>query len=236
MGKNRPGPIVGGETDDTLHGTQGPDSISGYGGNDTIFGYGGNDFLYGHAGDDTLYGGTGNDELQGHDGNDRLFGGDGDDFLAGGGGNDFVDGGAGNDVLGWGNYGHDELTGGSGADRFYSGAWAWTDQQVGSVLITDFQGGVDTLDLTRFDADERTTPGVIKGKNTPGNEAFAIVESTDGVTPGHLTITTGIDELGRPITIVRGYTDTDPGADIEIILLGTTAEGGAILGPQDIWL
>ena len=237
MGKNKPAPITGNDSDNVLHGTEGHDfSISGYGGNDTLYGYGGDDYLYGHEGDDKLYGGSGNDQLQGHDGNDVLDGGDGNDFLAGGGGNDIVDGGAGNDVLGWGNYGHDILTGGSGADRFYSGAWEWTKQQVGTVLITDFESGIDTLDLTRFDADERTAPGIIKGKNTPGNEAFTVVGTTDGVTPGHLVITTGVDELGRPITIVLGYTNTDLGADIEIHLLGTTADGGPIISASDILL
>lgn len=233
----KPAPITGDDYDNILHGTAGHDmAISGYGGNDTLYGYGGNDYLYGHAGDDVLYGGSGDDQLQGHDGNDTLYGEDGNDFLAGGGGNDTVFGGAGNDVLGWGNVGHDELTGGSGADRFYSGAWEWTNQQIGTVTIMDFESGIDILDLTRFDADERTTPGIIRGNNTPGNEAFTVVESTDGVTPGHLTITTGVDEYGRAVTIIRGYTDTNPGADIEIFLLGTMEDGSPIIAPPDIWL
>ena len=226
----------GGDGVDLLHGGEGNDSLSGNGGDDSLWGYGGSDNLYGGAGNDTLDGGAGNDTLYGHEGDDTLLGGAGDDFLAGQEGNDVVDGGAGNDTLGWGGYGHDTLTGGSGADRFYTGAWEWTDQQVGTVLIRDFESGIDVLDLTRLDADESTAPGIIKGNKTPGNEAFTVVDETDGITPGHLTITTGVDEFGQAVTIVRGYTNTDPGADIEIYLLGTTADGGPIITAQDILL
>ena len=207
---NKPGPITGDDSDNVLIGTEGHDyAISGYGGNDTLYGNGGNDNLYGHEGDDTLYG-------------------QGD--------SDFLDGGAGNDRLGWGGFGADQLTGGSGADEFFGGPAEWTNQQVGTVLITDFETGVDTLDLSRFDADERTAPGIIKGKNTPGNEAFAVVDSTDGVTPGHLVITTEVDEFGRTVTIVRGYTDTEAGADIEVVLLNPEGVTDPIILPEDILL
>lgn len=226
----------GGEGDDVIVGTEGNDNLYGHGGNDTLNGAAGNDNLYGGAGDDLLNGGAGNDTLYGHEGNDTLLGGDGDDFLAGQEGNDVLNGQAGNDKLGWGGFGYDELTGGSGADLFYGGAWSWTDQQVGDVLITDFQSGLDVLDLTRFDADESTTPGVIKGTNTPGNEAFTVVSQTDGVTAGHLVITSGFDLSGRPITIVLGYTNTTPGADIEIHLLDTLPDGQPIITAQDILL
>ena len=172
----------------------------------------------GHEGTDYLYGDGGNDTLYGQEGSDFLFGGDG------------------NDKLWFGGFGHDELTGGSGADTFSGGAWEWTNQQVGTVLIRDFQTGIDKLDLTRFDANELTAPGIITGNKTPGNEAFTVVGLTDGVTPGHLVISTGVDHLGRAVTIVSGYTDTVAGADIVIHLLGTTADGSAIIGPQDFWL
>ena len=211
--------------------------LSGTAGDDTLVGGAGNDSLYGYGGHDRLEGGAGNDTLFGHEGDDFLFGGDGDDKLAGQKGNDTLDGGAGNDTIAWGGGGGlDTLTGGSGADVFYSGAWSWTNQQVDEVLITDFQKGIDKLDLSRFDADERTTPGVIKGKSTPGNEAFTVVSQTDGVTPGHLVITTGYDDQGREITIVLGYTNTTAGADIEIHLLGWDSNGGPIINPPDIIL
>ena len=212
-------------------------NISGTAGDDVLVGTSANENIYGYAGHDRLDGGSGNDTLYGHEGDDFLFGGDGDDYLAGQEGSDTMDGGAGNDTLAWGGGGGLEtLTGGSGADIFMGGAWSWTNQQVDDVLITDFQTGVDRLDLSRFDADERTTPGVIKGKSTPGNESFTVVTETDGVTPGHLIITTGHDEQGREITTVLGYTNSTAGADIEIILLGWGINGGPVIAPPDIIL
>jgi len=193
--------------------------------------------IRGTAGNDTIHGGAGNQIIFGLEGDDFLYGGDGDDELYGQEGSDSMDGGAGNDRIGWGGGGGLEtLTGGSGSDTFFGGAWSWTNQQVDEVFITDFQTGIDKLDLTRFDADERTTPGIIKGNKTPGNEAFVVVNQADGVTPGQLEITTGYDALGRPVTIVRGYTDAVAGADIEIHLLGQTASGGPIISGSDILL
>ena len=207
-------------------------NISGTANADVLNGTAGNDRMYGYEGDDELHGGGGDDEIQAHEGNDRLFGDGGNDRLFGSLGDNILDGGAGNDSLFTG-AGNDSLTGGSGADIF---AWAGLAPSSAISVVIDFQSGIDKIDLTRLDANESTTPGIIKGKNTPGNEAFTIVESTDGVTPGDLTITTGIDGLGRPITIVTGYTDTAPGADLEIHLLGVSESGGAIAGPQDFWL
>lgn len=236
MGKSARGVILYGDEDDnTLTGTNGHDNLSGYGGNDTLYGLGGNDYLYGHEGNDTLDGGAGDDQLMAHDGNDILLGGDGNDTLYGGFGDDVIQGGNGNDIL-WAGPGFDQLTGGAGEDVFGFAPLYWDNQMEGRPTIMDFESGVDKLDLSRFDADESTTPGTIKGKNTPGNEAFTVVTDTDGVTPGHLTITTGVDEWGRPITIVRGYTNTDPGADIEIILLGVNPDGTPIVAPSDILL
>lgn len=209
-----------------ITGTPGDDELWGTASRETIRGAAGNDILHGAGGNDTLAGGEGDDILYGDEGNDTLYGQEGNDFLFGG---------AGNDTLWWGGYGHEELSGGSGADIFAGVTWEWTDQQVGTVLITDFESGIDKLDLTRFDANE-TTVVAARGNKVTGNEAFTIVAATDGVTPGHLVITTGVDALGRPITIVQGYTDTNPGADIEIHLLGTAADGGPISLPQDIWL
>lgn len=204
--------VAGNSGDNVLVGGAGNDQMYGYGGNDSLSGLGGDDTLQGHEGNDVLDGGAGNDTLYGQEGDDRIFGG------------------AGNDVIGFGP-GSDTITGGSGADRYFGSAWAWTDQSPWISTITDFEAGIDTLDLSRFDADERTAPGVIKGKSTPGNEAFRLVGSTDGVTPGDLVVTTGVDESGQTITIVSGYTDTTPGADIVIHLLGTPP-----IGPGDFIL
>lgn len=193
--------------------------------------------LRGTAGTDTIHGGSGRQVIMGLEGDDFLYGGDGDDELFGQEGSDTLDGGAGNDLVAWGGGGGlDTLTGGSGADIFMGGPWTWTDQQVDEVVITDFQTGIDKLDLTRFDADERTAVVFAKGNKSNGNEAFTVVSETNGITPGHLVITTGTDDLGRPITVVRGYTNTAPGADIEIQLLGQTATGGPIISGSDILL
>lgn len=194
-------------------------TIRGTNGNDVIDGGPGNQILYGLQGDDVLSGGDGDDEIYGQEGSDTL------------------DGGAGNDRLFWGGGpGLDTLTGGSGADVLIGAPWTWTDQQVQDVLITDFQTGIDKLDLSRFDADERTTPGVVKGNKIPGNEAFVFVSETDGITPRHLTISTDVDASGRPITLVEGYTDTSPGADISIRLLGQNLVGGPIISASDIFM
>lgn len=214
MGK-QPAEIRGTSADDVLTGTANGESLFGYEGNDQIYGFGGNDTLNGHEGNDSLYGG---------DGSDTLYGGIGDDRLDGGAGNDSLFAGIGNDVL----------TGGCGADIFAYTPWFWTDQTDGVTLITDFQSGVDRIDLSRLDANETTAPGIIRGHSTPGNEAFVLVSSTDGVTPGHLVITTGTDAEGRPITIILGYTDTVAGADLEIHLLGVTGIGGPIVTGGDL--
>lgn len=99
---------------------------------DTIFGRGGRDRIEAGAGDDLVKGGANNDTILGGDGADRLRGNRGDDVVDGGAGDDLVAGGRGDDTL----------TGGAGADRFF--IWRATD----SDTITDFEDGVDLIDLT----------------------------------------------------------------------------------------
>jgi Ca2+-binding RTX toxin-like protein len=192
--------------------------ISGTDAENKLIGGSGNDFLYGHGGNDELHGGGGDDQLQGGSGDDQLYGGAGRDRLYGQEGSDLYDGGDGDDQLFAGGVvgGGDTLVGGDGADLF-----AWVGRFTGVDKVLDFQRGLDKIDLSRIDADERTTPGTITGKNTPGNEAFTIASGTDGVTPGLIVFTPGVDNLNRAITIIRGYTDTVEGADFEIHLLGT---------------
>lgn len=194
--------ISGTDAGELLVGGYGNDFIYGRGGIDELRGDGGDDHLQGGAGDDQLYGGAGRDELYGQEGSDYYNGGDGDDRLIAGG------------IVGGG----DTLEGGGGADLF---VWVGGGRSPGVDTVLDFQQGLDKIDLSRIDADERTAPGTIKGKNTPGNEAFKLVSAPDGVTPGQLTVSYGIDDLNRAITIVTGYTDTVAGVDFEMHLLGT---------------
>lgn len=96
---------------------------SGGGGNDTITGSAiGGDYIEGNGGNDKLYGGGGNDDLRGDDGNDILVGG------------------AGNDVL----------TGGAGSDTFVYGPGDLSAPDYASDRVTDFEAGVDVIDLTAF--------------------------------------------------------------------------------------
>ena len=81
----------------------------------------------------------GGSTLDGGDGNDILTGGAGTDWLIGGAGDDTVIGGGGNDLL----------TGGAGADtfRFGSRADSYIDTGVADDVISDFQTGIDRIDL-----------------------------------------------------------------------------------------
>ena len=100
-------------------------TISGTLSNDTLHGTPYADVVYGRGGGDFLYGGVGNDTLDGGAGADKLFGQAGNDRLIGGGG-------------------RDSLTGGAGSDVF-----VFTDHGSGDT-ITDFQTGVDHIDLSAF--------------------------------------------------------------------------------------
>jgi hypothetical protein len=80
------------------------------------------------------------DNLIGGAGVDRLFGSEGNDLMNSGGGSDLLNGGTGRDLL----------TGGAGADMF---VFALADDITGffgSERITDFQSGIDHIDLSAF--------------------------------------------------------------------------------------
>ncbi len=127
---------------------------------------------------DTLRGAAGNDVLDGGGGSDRLTGGAGADVLWGRTGNDALSGGAGRDVL-IGGSGIDTLTGGAGTDRFEFNAEI-SDPERAVDRITDFERGVDLIDLRQIDADTRRS----------GNQAFHLESHGPGSTrPGTLWLT-----------------------------------------------
>lgn len=169
----------GGSGADTIRGYGGDDELRGGGGADRIEGGDGADFIFGEEGNDRLFGDNGNDRLHGGAGNDEINGGAGNDWAEFGGGAAVtvnlatgVATGQGNDTLSGienvlgsgfadilignsaanilsGNGGSDRLTGGGGADTF-----VFAPMASGNVTITDFQNGVDRIDLRPLGFDQ----------------------------------------------------------------------------------
>jgi hypothetical protein len=142
------------------------------GGNDLVdlSKFTGKNFIDGGAGFDKIYGGIGQDKADGGSGNDTITGGQGDDILLGSAGNDILVGDSdemilfGNDTL-QGDSGNDILTGGKGNDTFVfdsglrfldpgrdtlnKGNPAIPISDLGIDTITDFQTGIDKIELSR---------------------------------------------------------------------------------------
>lgn len=161
--------ILGSE-DNFVDGRAGADLIRGGGGDDTIQGGSGDDELRGGAGDDDIigedsddevYGGHGDDSLRGNAGADRLFGGTGNDVLAGGSGDDRLNGGRGDDVM----------TGNGGEDLFIF------NRQAGNDEITDFNDGVDLIDLRAFDV---SAGDVLDATSVVGGNSIIDLEALGG--------------------------------------------------------
>ncbi|WP_439525596.1 calcium-binding protein [Roseovarius mucosus] len=140
--------VAGGADNDTLSGGAGNDSISGSFGSDLIFGNDGADDIGGGTGQDTINAGAGDDSVGGGEGNDSILGEDGNDFLAGGGRDDTINGGTGDDTINGGS-GSDRMSGGAGTDQFVFSSFF--DGEVD--VITDFEDGVDSFFIRRFDPD-----------------------------------------------------------------------------------
>ena len=133
-----------------------------------------NNLLAGESGANNMTGGSGNDLMFGAGGNDTLNGGDGADLLVGGSNNDVLNGGAGTDTL-IGGTSQDTMTGGADADSFvfddgYSGNSSGSRD-----IITDFEVGVDKIDLSLWDAN--TSSG------NAGDQNFTALLSNAGHTP-----------------------------------------------------
>lgn len=116
---------AGGTVLGQIDGGDGDDTLLGGAEDDDMFGSSGTDTLTGRAGDDTLNGGGGSDILRGNRGEDTLIGGSGADWLSGGQDDDI-------------------LTGGNQTDRFVF------IRNSGDDIITDFENGIDKIDLTAF--------------------------------------------------------------------------------------
>ncbi|MGO1079301.1 calcium-binding protein [Inquilinus sp. CA228] len=199
IGSGQDDRITGNEAGNRLLGGDGHDRMSGGGGTDYLYGDAGNDVLEGGAGDDSLHGGADNDVLMGQESQDLLYGNDGADVLDGGSDHDWLEGGAGQDTL----------TGGSGSDNF--NYYAVSDSEAGQGtrdVITDFsQTEGDEIWLTQIDAD--TTED--------GSQSFTFIgTATFGGTAGELRY-----EHQDGNTLVRGDTNGDGQADLEIVLVGT---------------
>ncbi|HEU0098612.1 MAG TPA: calcium-binding protein [Allosphingosinicella sp.] len=143
--------------------------------------------------------------------NDVLSGGDGDDELRSSAGNDILDGGDGNDYLN-GSAGADTYTGGAGSDLIQIGFFE-SGNGVNADRITDFATGVDTIDVSLWDANRLVA----------GNQAFTwIGGSAFSGTAGELrTYFDGVD------TWVQADRNGDMIADFEILFDGSVSLAGS---------
>ena len=149
--------MEGGEGDDTYYVDQQGDVVRDSGGFDTVLASGSYALAVGASIEVlrsadifstaavNLYGNEFANTISGNNGANLLAGGAGADRLEGNGGDDVLDGGADQDVL----------VGGAGADIFRFSAAA--DSRVGFAdTITDFQSGIDRIDLSLIDANSQT--------------------------------------------------------------------------------
>jgi Ca2+-binding RTX toxin-like protein len=222
--------LTGSAFADVLKGTSGDNVIIGGAGDDTLFGRGGSNRLDGGDGIDTVsyadaatgvqvnlgslyngtgYTGTGSDTLINIE---NVVGSAFADTLIGDGGANALSGGAGNDVL-TGGLGRDTLTGGAGNDLFDFNAL--NESAVGAAnrdVITDFQRGLDDIDLAGIDADS----------GRAGDQGFRFI-GTKGFSgkAGELHYQT-FDQAGtaNDITVVSGDVNGDRIADFEIEIAG----------------
>lgn len=192
--------IDGGSEKDLLHGYGGNDTVSGGGGTDILYGDDGKDVLNGDAGRDRLYGGAKADTLFGGDDRDILVGGGGNDQLNGGNDGDTLSGGAGNDQIN-GGLGADVLTGGAGRDVFVYRALPQAHESGPNPsqrdLITDFHHG-DKVDISFI-----------------SSEPFEFIDTADFSAADQVRY----HSVGKN-TLIEVSTDSDPAAEISILLKG----------------
>jgi Ca2+-binding RTX toxin-like protein len=115
----------------------------------------------------TIVGNALDNRIAGHDNDETLIGQAGTDRLIGNGGSDTL----------FGGWGADTLTGGTGVDGFYYEEIGDSSLVLGYDIITDFEAGVDWIDLLEIDADG----------TKDGNQSFN-PNGTSTHTPGDLWI------------------------------------------------
>ncbi|WP_397449226.1 retention module-containing protein [Pseudomonas sp. NA-150] len=170
QGTNHDDVLVAGAGNVHMHGGDGNDVLQASATTTEVFGDNGNDLIYASTGNELLDGGAGVNTVSfahatagvhvdlnvtvaqdtvgaGHDTFSNitgLIGSNYNDTLVGGPDNNVLNGGAGDDLL-IGGSGNNTLTGGSGADTF-----KWESGNTGHDLVTDFNLGVDKLDLSQL--------------------------------------------------------------------------------------
>ncbi|MBP0616214.1 hypothetical protein [Jiella mangrovi] len=235
MGNARDNTISGNAGNNVLDGGTGNDTLLGDAGDDTFQDMSGADAMYGGIGNDTYYVDNAGDqvfELNGEGDLDRVFssisfelgeniealtltgmgdldgtGNAGDNTITGTSGSNVLNGGGGNDILA-GLTGADMLTGGAGDDIFRFDTIADSGRPAETRdTITDFEQGVDLIDLSGIDA----------LSTTEGDDAFNFIGMAQHTGAG---ATLRYIHIGGD-TIVYGDVDADGYGDFSILLEGT---------------
>ena len=236
--------ILGTTGNDNLAGTSAAEELIGLGGNDALNGRGGDDRHLGGAGDDRYYVESAGDvviELAG-EGYDRVYSSfsftlqdnieagatrstnamditgnalnnwitanDAENFLRGGDGADRLISRGGNDTLN-GDGGNDVLEGGTGADVFAFDAGSGED------FITDFEVGIDLIDITSLGLAYADLTIVNSGSRAlviwddPGSPGTQGVISLDNVSASELLLDSFVTSFGNTQPAIIGTSGND---------------------------
>jgi serralysin len=157
---------------------------------------------------DKLYGNGLANDIFGNGGSDAISGGSGADYIDGGTGRDSLSGGAGDDDL-RGGFGADKLSGGTGLDYFLYSSIDDSNTFDGVDFIKDFVINLDTIDLSKIDADT----------DLFGNQSFDFIgtDFLSGIGGGEVRyFYDRIDD----VTVVQADVNGDARADLTIDLAG----------------
>lgn len=191
--------LLGGGSNDSITGTNGPDLIQTGTGADLINGLAGADTIQTGNGNDTINGGADNDNINGQNGDDSLLGDDGNDILVGGAGRDTIAGGLGNDFIS-GQTDAGSLSGGAGNDTIQGNTADDTlngddgDDKLWGLAGNDLISGGNGADIVSGDAGNDTLNGdagadILTG--SIGNDSFnggADTDRINEVIDGNVTI------------------------------------------------